>query len=182
MLLLLGSTCILCWEIFFLGSHSLLFFVFRGMEKSVGSKKAQSNDAFLAELQSALSKASEKGSAFVTMKQTKEGTETVCLVRCKYQNHKASTVVRAKGETKKGRKRKGKQRRKKKKKSFFCFFFFGFVFLVFKNRGSDLVRFQTRLSAVLKQTWSSALPKKPSKRALRGSKSQDNTAVKRAKD
>ena len=70
----------------------------------------------------------------------------------------------------------------KKKKSFFCFFFFGFVFLVFKNRGSDLVRFQTRLSAVLKQTWSSALPKKPSKRALRGSKSQDNTAVKRAKD
>ena len=40
--------------------------------------------------------AAEKGSAFVTMKQVREGDELTCLVRCRYQDHKSSTVVRGK--------------------------------------------------------------------------------------
>jgi hypothetical protein len=114
-----GTRCFFCEVLPFLW----LTLCFEGMEKTPGSKKALNNDAFLAELQTALGKAAEKGSAFVTMKQVKEGSEVACLVRCRYQDHKSNTVV----------------------------------------RGKDLVRFQTRLAAVLKSTWSSALPKKPSK-------------------
>ncbi len=61
-----------------------------------GGRKPLSNDVFLAELQAALSKAADKGSAFVTMKQVREGDELTCLVRCRYQDHKSSTVVRGK--------------------------------------------------------------------------------------
>jgi hypothetical protein len=71
------------------------------MEKGAGKKavvwsKAVSNEAFLAELQTLLSKASDKGSAFVTMKQVRDGEENACLVRVRYQEHKSSTLVHGK--------------------------------------------------------------------------------------
>lgn len=118
------------------------------MEKTPSKRAVLSNDAFLAELQSALASAAQKGTALVTMKRHAAGEDSVCLVRVRYQDHKSTTLVRSK----------------------------------------DLVRFQTKLSAVLKQTWGNALPKKPSKRAARAAggaaaaAAEGREAAKRAKE